>query len=401
MKKPELLAPAGDLARAKTAILYGADAIFLGGQNFSLRSRASNFSLDDIKEVCLFAKQRNARVHVTVNIIPHEEDFNGLKEYLQKLELYGVTAIIVASPAIMKLAKEVAPKLEVHCSTQMSIMNAESAKFLVEEFHLDRVVLARECSITEVKDIIANCPVEVEAFIHGGMCVNYSGRCTLSNRMTLRDANRGGCAQSCRWEYHLFEAQHELSKEQLFTMSSKDLMAADYLYHLMAANVSSLKIEGRMKTEYYVANVVRAYRALIDAIWAKQAALSKSEMAEHLKEIARVENRQTAGGLYAGINDEDTILYHRTSNNDVNHDFVSTIIDYQNNTAIMQVRNAFQVGEVLEVLSPGLPKRSFIVKTICNADGEYMERAKRPMEIVFLPIPFVVKKNDIIRRGRI
>lgn len=401
MKKPELLAPAGDLARAKTAILYGADAIFLGGQNFSLRSRASNFSLDDIKEICLFAKQRNARVHVTVNIIPHEEDFNGLKEYLQKLELYGVTAIIVASPAIMKLAKEVAPKLEVHCSTQMSIMNAESAKFLVEEFHLDRVVLARECSITEVKDIIANCPVEVEAFIHGGMCVNYSGRCTLSNRMTLRDANRGGCAQSCRWEYHLFEAQHELSKEQLFTMSSKDLMAADYLYHLMAANVSSLKIEGRMKTEYYVANVVRAYRALIDAIWAKQAALSKSEMTEHLKEIARVENRQTAGGLYAGINDEDTILYHRTSNNDVNHDFVSTIIDYQNNTAIMQVRNAFQVGEVLEVLSPGLPKRSFIVKTICNADGEYMERAKRPMEIVFLPIPFVVKKNDIIRRGRI
>ena len=401
MKKPELLAPAGDLARAKTAILYGADAIFLGGQNFSLRSRASNFSLDDIKEVCLFAKQRNARVHVTVNIIPHEEDFNGLKEYLQKLESYGVTAIIVASPAIMKLAKEVAPKLEVHCSTQMSIMNAESAKFLVEEFHLDRVVLARECSITEVKDIIANCPVEVEAFIHGGMCVNYSGRCTLSNRMTLRDANRGGCAQSCRWEYHLFEAQHELSKEQLFTMSSKDLMAADYLYNLMAANVSSLKIEGRMKTEYYVANVVRAYRALIDAIWAKQAALSKSEMTEHLKEIARVENRQTAGGLYAGINDEDTILYHRTSNNDVNHDFVSTIIDYQNNTAIMQVRNAFQVGEVLEVLSPGLPKRSFIVKTICNADGEYMERAKRPMEIVFLPIPFVVKKNDIIRRGRI
>ena len=401
MKKPELLAPAGDLARAKTAILYGADAIFLGGQNFSLRSRASNFSLDDIKEICLFAKQRNARVHVTVNIIPHEEDFNGLKEYLQKLESYGVTAIIVASPAIMKLAKEVAPKLEVHCSTQMSIMNAESAKFLVEEFHLDRVVLARECSITEVKDIIANCPVEVEAFIHGGMCVNYSGRCTLSNRMTLRDANRGGCAQSCRWEYHLFEDQHELSKEQLFTMSSKDLMAADYLYHLMAANVSSLKIEGRMKTEYYVANVVRAYRALIDAIWAKQAALSKSEMAEHLKEIARVENRQTAGGLYAGINDEDTILYHRTSNNDVNHDFVSTIIDYQNNTAIMQVRNAFQVGEVLEVLSPGLPKRSFIVKTICNADGEYMERAKRPMEIVFLPIPFMVEKNDIIRRGRI
>ncbi|MBW9212249.1 MULTISPECIES: U32 family peptidase [Terrabacteria group] len=401
MKKPELLAPAGDLARAKTAILYGADAIFLGGQNFSLRSRASNFSLEDIQEACVFAKEHGSRVHVTVNVIPHEEDFDGLKEYLKRLEDFGVTAIIVASPAIMRIAKEVAPKLELHCSTQMSITNVETAKFLVNEFHLDRVVLARECSIEEVRAITKECPVEVEAFIHGGMCVNYSGRCTLSNRMTLRDANRGGCAQSCRWEYKLFDGDEELSQRQLFTMSSKDLMAAEYIHDLMAANVSSFKIEGRMKTEYYVANVVRAYRELIDAICLKQAPLTKEEMAVHLKEIARVENRETASGLYSGENDIETILYHPTTNHDVNHDFISTIMEYKNGTAKMQVRNAFCLGETLEVLSPGMPKRSFVVSHIQNIDGEVMERAKRPMEIVEIPVPFALKKDDIIRRGRV
>ncbi len=400
MKKPELLAPAGDLERAKTAILYGADAIFLGGQNFSLRSRASNFSLDDIQEACAFAKEHGSRVHVTVNVIPHQEDFNGLKIYLKKLEEFGVTAIIVASPAIMRIAKEVAPKLEVHCSTQMSITNVETAKFLVDEFHLDRVVLARECSIEEVRAITKECPVEVEAFIHGGMCVNYSGRCTLSNRMTLRDANRGGCAQSCRWEYKLFDGEKELSQEQFFTMSSKDLMAAEYIYDLMMAGVASFKIEGRMKTEYYVANVVRAYRELIDAIWIKRDRLSDEEMLVYLKEIARVENRETASGLYPGKEDENTILYHPTTNNDVNHDFISTIMEYDHGFVRMQVRNAFCVGETLEVLSPGMPKRSFVVKHIQNMDGEVMERAKRPMEIVEIPVPFALKKDDIVRRGR-
>lgn len=401
MKKPELLAPAGDLARAKTAILYGADAVFLGGQSFSLRSRASNFSLEDIQEACRFAKEHGARIHVTVNIIPHEEDFEGLIDYLKQLESFGVTAIIVASVAIMKLAKEYAPKLEVHCSTQMSITNVETAKFLVEEFHLDRVVLARECSMDEVREITKECPVEVEAFIHGGMCVNYSGRCTLSNRMTLRDANRGGCAQSCRWEYHLFDGEEELSQTQLFTMSSKDLMAAHYIYDLMEANVSSFKIEGRMKTEYYVANVVRAYRELIDAIWEKQGPLTQEEMIPHLREIARVENRETAGGLYSGKNDEDTILYHPTTNNDVNHDFLGTVLSYENHRVTLQVRNAFDVQETIEVLSPGIPKRSFLVQDIQNQEGEWMDRAKRPMEIVTLSIPFEVKKEDILRRGRL
>ena len=265
--KPELLAPAGDLKRAKTAILYGADAVYLGGQFFSLRSRASNFTLEDIQEACAFAKEHGARIHVTCNIIPHNEDFDGLEEYLKKLEEFGVTAIIVASPSIMKLARKVAPKLEVHCSTQMSITNVETAIFMHDVFGIDRAVLARECNMEDIYDITEKCPVETEAFIHGGMCVNYSGRCTLSNRMTLRDANRGGCAQSCRWAYHLYDGKNEISDDALFTMGSKDLFTADYMYDLMNAGVSSLKIEGRMKTEYYVATIVSGYRHLIDELY--------------------------------------------------------------------------------------------------------------------------------------
>ena len=264
--KPELLAPAGDLARAKLAIRYGADAVYLGGQSYSLRSRASNFTMEDIEEACRFAKDHGARIHVTVNMIPHEEDFEGLIEYLQKLESYGVTAIIAASPSVHALAYQYAPKLERHCSTQMSVTNLAAAEYLKDALHLDRVVLARECSMEDIRDIARHCSIETEAFIHGGMCVNYSGRCTLSNRMTLRDANRGGCAQSCRWNYHLFEDGCEITEDQLFTMSSRDLSVSQYMYELMDAGVASLKIEGRMKTEYYVASIVSGYRLLIDEI---------------------------------------------------------------------------------------------------------------------------------------
>ena len=293
MKKPELLAPAGDLHRAKTAIRYGADAVYLGGQFFSLRSRASNFTLEDIQEACAFAKAHGAHIHVTVNIIPHEEDFTGLEEYLKKLEEFGVTAIIAASPYIMETARRVAPKLQIHCSTQMSVTNAQAIHFLKDTLDIDRAVLGRECTMAQVKEITNESPVETEAFIHGGMCVNYSGRCTLSNRMTLRDANRGGCAQSCRWSYHVYEQDKEIAGEPLFTMGSRDLCAAEYMYPLMEAGVSSLKIEGRMKTEYYVACIVSAYRHLIDEIAETGKPLSAERMAVHQKEILRGENRET------------------------------------------------------------------------------------------------------------
>lgn len=399
-KKPELLAPAGDLKRAKTAILYGADAVYLGGQYFSLRSRASNFSLEDIKEACLFAKEHHARIHVTCNIIPHNEDFDGLEEYLKKLEEYGVTAIIVASPAIMKLAKRVAPKLEVHCSTQMSITNNETAVFLHEVLGIDRAVLARECTMEDVYAISEKCPVETEAFIHGGMCVNYSGRCTLSNRMTLRDANRGGCAQSCRWAYRIYDGDEELSDTQLFTMGSKDLFTADYLYDLMNAGVSSLKIEGRMKTEYYVATIVSGYRHLIDEIYENKGPLDEERFLYHKKQILYGENRDTCSGFYSGNAGDDSLIYHETSNADVNHDFLGTIVNVDGNTVTIETRNKFHRNETLEVLAPGTNVRAFSSAILKNAKDEDIDTANQPMTLVTLEIPFEVHIGDIIRRAR-
>jgi len=376
--------------------------VYIGGQSYSLRSRASNFTMEDIKEACEFARQHNAHIHVTTNVIPHEEDYEGLREYLMKLEEYGVTAIIAASPSIMKLARECAPKLEIHCSTQMSITNVETAKFLHEQLGLDRAVLARECSIEDIYAITKECPVDTEAFIHGGMCVNYSGRCTLSNRMTLRDANRGGCAQSCRWQYHVYQDDKELNTDILYSMGSKDLLAADYMYELMDAGVSSLKIEGRMKTEYYVASVVSAYRHLIDEIAENDGPLSPERLAYHKKEISRAENRQTTTAFYPGEAGLNTLIYHAYSDADVNHDFLAKVAGYDQdaNVAYLETRNAFDVGEMLEVISPGKDKRTFKVEWIKDPKGEYLASSRRPMVVVQVPIPFEIGENDLVRRAR-
>jgi putative protease len=402
MKKPELLAPAGDLHRAKTAIRYGADAVYLGGQSFSLRSRASNFSLEDIKEACAFARRYDAHIHVTVNIIPHEEDFTGLEEYLKKLEEYGVTAIIAASPYIMETARRAAPKLQIHCSTQMSVTNAAAIQFLKEKLDIDRAVLGRECTMAQVTAITAHSPVETEAFIHGGMCVNYSGRCTLSNRMTLRDANRGGCAQSCRWSYHVYEGEAETAHDTLFTMGSRDLCAAEYMEQLMEAGVSSLKIEGRMKTEYYVACIVSAYRHLIDEIAETGGPLSPERMAVHEKEILRGENRETCSGFYSGDAGLETLIYHANSNADVNHDFLGTVKQITaHGTCIIETRNVFACRETLEFLTPGEENRRFVLEQMKNVkSGEEIDEIRSPMTLVEIPVPFAVQENDILRRYR-
>ena len=400
-KKVELLAPAGDLERCKTAIRYGADAVYIGGQSFSLRSRASNFSLDDIEDACRFASAYDAKIHVTVNAINHDEDYEGLKEYLVALEERGVHAVIVASLAVMKLAKEVAPKMEVHCSTQLSVCNSESANFLTNTFGADRVVLARECTLDDVEQIINNSNKECEAFIHGGMCVNYSGRCTLSNRMTLRDANRGGCAQSCRWQYHLFDGKEEISDGAEFTMGSKDLCAAKTIQDLMKTGVASFKIEGRMKTEYYVATVVNAYRNLIDAIEEK-GELSEEELAYHQKQILYAENRETWDGFYHNAYGKDSIIQHATSNVDVNHDFLCKVKDYdkENHIATIETRNVFEVGEEIEVLSPNKPIQKFILESAKDEDGNEVDRLNQPMKILEIGIPFEVFEDDILRRAR-
>lgn len=399
-KNIELLAPAGDLERAKTAIRFGANAVYLGGKRFSLRSRASNFDIVDIEEACRFAKEYNAHIHVTLNIIPHEDDFDGIEDYVRTLESIGVTAVIVASPTIIQIVKKVAPQLEVHLSTQMSTTNLKAIEYY-KRLGVDRVVFARECDLEEVKNISEKSSVPTEAFVHGGMCVNYSGRCTLSNAMTLRDANRGGCAQSCRWKYHLYQGNQEVSNEgNLFSMSSKDLMAAEFVYDLMKSNVASLKIEGRMKSAYYIATVVKTYRKLIDEIGNTEKPLSEDRVNYYINEFAKAENRPTSVGFYRGIPTNMDHLYG-VNGAGVTHDFVGIVLNYNKDTQIadIQVRNVFAINDELEVFGPSIDNLCFVVESIRNEDDFILEVANQPMRTVKVKIPFVVEPLDMIRRN--
>jgi putative protease len=400
-KKPELLAPAGDLYRARLAIAYGADAVYLGGMKYSLRARASNFKEEDIQAVCRYASEHCARVHVTVNVIPHEEDFAGLISYLKHLEAYGVTAIITASPAIMMLARKHAPGLQVHCSTQMSTTNSTAASFLHEKLGITRVVLARECTLDEIAAFTMHCPIETEAFIHGGMCINYSGRCTLSNRMTSRDANRGGCAQSCRWQYDLYRDDEKLTDETCpFTMGSKDMMAAREISTLMKYGVDSLKIEGRMKSEYYVASVVSGYRHLIDAVYEKQDDLTEEEIRPYIREIMKGENREVAPGNYHGDAGKNGIIYHENSNSHVNHDFLAMVESYDPEHHEMTVitRNPFDQGERVEVLRQKGKIVPFVIEQMTDENGFHLETSRSPMKRLRVNVPCEVSRNDILRK---
>lgn len=394
----ELLSPAGDLERLKIAILYGADAVYIGGKKFSLRSRASNFDIEDIREAVKFANAHNARIHVTVNMLPHEEDMHDLKEYLKQLEDAGVTAVICASATIAMTAKEVAPKLEVHLSTQHSTCNSLAAKFWQSK-GVDRVVLARECTLEDIKATTAASPLPIEAFIHGGMCISYSGRCTLSNNMTNRDANRGGCAQSCRWKYRLYKGDEKLNDDsELFSMSSKDLMAARYIPELIHAGVASLKIEGRMKSTYYIATVVKAYRMLIDEVYEK-GNVSEERLAFFLAELSKAENRPADVGFYAGLPKYTAHLYG-INGAGVTQEFIASVLDYDQETqmATILVRNNFKPGCQAEVFGPHITNEPLILDDCYDEDNEKIEVANKPMQILTTRIPFKVEKNDMIRK---
>ena len=397
-EKIELLAPAGDLTRLKTAIRYGADAVYLGGKRFSLRSRASNFSLEDIGEGVRFAQKYGASVHVTVNLIPHDEDFEGLDEYLRQLQQLGVRAIIVASLAVMARAKQVAPQLQVHLSTQMSCTNSRAATFY-HQLGADRIVLARECSMAQIRQICAHSPVPIEAFIHGGMCANVSGRCTLSNVMTLRDANRGGCAQSCRWRYHLLQSEEELSDEVLFSMGSRDLMAPEYVADMMRCGVASLKIEGRMKSAYYIAVVVRAYRQLIDTMAANPRQDHSAAVARARCELIRAENRPACLGFLDHVPGPQEQLI-TTEASTVTHDFVAQVLDYdlQRQEALIEVRNHFTCDELLEAFGPHLDNTELVAQSLRDEEGMPVRIANRAMQRLWLKTPVRLSRYDLIRR---
>lgn len=398
MQKIELLAPAKDLEKAKTAIRYGADAVYIGGKSFSLRSRASNFEIEDIAEIVKFAHERGRKIYVTTNIVFHDEDFYGVKEYLQTLEKIGVDAIIVESMGVVKVCKQVAPKLECHISTQASTMNS----MVVETFAkwgADRVVLAREVDMNQIEMVAKNTDVQLEVFIHGGMCSNYSGHCTLSNRMTLRDANRGGCAQSCRWKYHVYDGDQLISDVNCpLSMSAKDLRASAYIERMIKCGVASLKIEGRMKSDYYIAQIVKTYRMMIDEVYAT-GHLNEERVAYYDNELSKAENRLSDDGFLSGFCDSTKHLYG-VNGAGVTHEFVAYVKDYDafSQVATIEVRNKFVKGDELEVFGPDVNNEHFIVGPMLNGDNEIVEVANRPTEILKIKIPFVVHDHDMIRK---
>ncbi|NTW95211.1 MAG: U32 family peptidase [Erysipelotrichaceae bacterium] len=395
MSQIELLAPAGDLQRAKVAFLYGADAVYVGGKRFSLRARASNFEIGDLKEAADFAHSMGKKLFVTVNMIAHEEDLDGLESYLKELNEIHVDAIIVASLAIAQLAQQMNLSYEVHLSTQLSITNSKAMEFY-KSLGIDRVVLARELDLQTITDISSNTILPTEVFIHGGMCVNYSGRCTLSNDMTLRDANRGGCAQSCRWAYELTENDQVISKqEDPFTMGSKDLQTLDLIENLIQSKVVSLKIEGRMKSAYYIAVIVKAYRLWIDALLNKTADQSLRD--QLIKELNQAENRSTFDGFLNALPNRNGQVYVNQEEAVVQN-FIGTVLKVKDDEVLVEMRNNVKLGELCEVFGPSKLNESFILTSLYDEKGNLIQTANKPMAKLIMKIPCVVHVGDFIRR---
>lgn len=398
MEKIELLAPAGNLEKAKTALEYGADAVYIGGQSFSLRSRASNFTLEQIEELCRFAHERNKRVHVTVNIIPHPDDFDGLDRYLQALDDAGVDAIITASAAIISQARALNPGYEIHLSTQRSAINSAAVSFW-KRMGVDRVVTGRECGLDSLRSICRKNILPIEAFIHGGMCISYSGRCVLSNHMTLRDANRGGCAQSCRWKYRVFDEDgKQISLDSMpYSMSSKDLMGLDFVEDMMKMGIASLKIEGRMKSAYYLATVVSSYRRLIDHI-AENGSADPAFKEAMKQEIAKAENRPTGPGFYRGIPGSEVQLY-RDHDETVTQEYIGLVLGRKDENWIdVQVKNRFFAGDTAEIFGPDLENAVHPVAMIRSMQGDLMEVCRNPMECVRIYWPWPACTGAMLRK---
>lgn len=398
-KRVEVLAPAGDLEKLKFAVLYGANAVFVGGKNFSLRAKASNFTIDDLKQGAIFCHEHNAKLYVTVNVYPHDEILKQIDEYLLDLDKVNIDAIIVSSPYIVKRAKELGCKFECHISTQVTTNNSQAIKYY-EEMGCERVVLGREVTIQEMAEIKKKTNVELEVFIHGGLCSSYSGRCTLSNHMTNRDANRGGCAHSCRWFYHLFKGDTQIdTNESIYRIGSKDLMGVYMIPALLDLGIESLKIEGRMKSIHYVATVTSVYRKIVDAYYEDKNLLTNEFLNECVLEIQKAENRPTCVAWLKGEVTKDDMIY-TSDDKTALQEFAALVLDYDKDTQIAKIyrKNYFKLGDTLEIfsLSPNNGKE-FKVEQIWDNKGNAIEVANRSDEILTIKTPFEVKVNDILR----
>jgi U32 family peptidase len=402
VKKPELLAPAGNLEKLKIAVQYGADAVFIGGQEYGLRSSADNFTFEEMKEGVEFAKKYNAKIYVTTNIIAHNENIAGLEEYMLGLKGAGIAGIIVADPLIIETCKRIAPEIEVHLSTQQSLSNWKAAQFWKEE-GLERVVLARETSAEEIKEMKEKVDIEIEVFVHGAMCIAYSGRCTLSNHMTARDSNRGGCCQSCRWDYDLFqrdgdnETELYTENDSAFAMSPMDLKLLESLPRMIEIGIDSLKIEGRMKSIHYIATVVSVYRKVIDAYCADPDNFKIKP--EWLEEIDKCANRETASAFFEGVPGFKEQMFGNHSKK-TTFDFAGLVLDYnpETNIVILQQRNFFKPGDEVEFFGPEIENFTHVVETIWDEDGNELDAARHPLQIVKFKLDRLVYPNNMMRK---
>lgn len=396
----ELLSPAGNMEKLKVAFQYGADACYLAGKSFGLRAFSGNFDNDEMQEAVNIAHKLNKKIYVTVNIVAHNNDFEGLDNYLQFLEKIGVDGIIVSDIGIMKLAKEVAPKLELHISTQANITNKYTAKFYCD-LGAKRLVLARELSLDEIKEIRQFIPkdVEIETFVHGAMCISYSGRCLLSNYLSGRDSNRGACIQACRFEYSICEKSrngeyYDIQEDNrgTYILNSKDLCMIEYLQNLIDAGVTSFKIEGRMKSPYYVATITNAYRRAIDDVLnGRQFNVSL------LSEVEKTSHRRYTTGFYFGSKDKEYILDSMPIQS---YEFMAIVKeDAKDGYVLIEQRNRFKTGDTLEVLSPNDTFNQIIfVETMFDENNEIVEDASRVQQLLKLKTSLNLKEGDILRK---
>lgn len=401
----ELLAPAGNLEKLKMAIIYGADAVYLAGEEFGLRANAGNFSPEELREGIEFAHARGKRVYMTMNIIPHNEDFENMPAYIRQARDAGVDAIIFSDPGVLDLIKQEAPDMELHLSTQANNTNWRSAAFWHRQ-GVQRIILARELSSNEIKEIRENVPedLELEMFVHGAMCISYSGRCLLSNYMANRDSNRGTCAHPCRWKYHLVEEKRPGEYMPIFEdergtyiFNSKDLCLIEYLPQIIESGVTSLKIEGRMKSSYYVATVVKAYRQALDAYYADP--VNYEFDSTWMDEMSKASHREYTTGFFKGKPSGKEQNY-KTSSYIREYDFVGLVREYDKASGIATIeqRNRFVIGDELELVSPHGTFTVQKVASMKNDEGESIEAAPHPQMTVYMPMDIPVAPFTMLRR---
>lgn len=406
-KKPELLIPAANLEVLKTAVMYGADAVYIGGDMYGLRAKAKNFSMEEMQDGIAFAHAHGKKVYVTANITAHNRDLPGIRKYFQELRAFGENrpdAIIISDPGVFMIAKEELPECELHISTQANNTNYETYRFW-HNLGATRVVSARELSLQELSELRANIPpeMEIETFVHGAMCIAYSGRCLLSNYFTGRDANLGACTHSCRWRYHIVEETRpgeylpiEENERGTYIFNSKDLCMIEYIPELVKAGIDSFKIEGRMKTALYVATVARTYRKAIDEFFADPE-LYREHKSLYMEEVRKGVNRQfTTGFFFHKPTHEDQIYEHNTY--EKAYTYLGTIQGEKNGFYMLEQKNKFSVGEEIEIIKPNGDTIKAAVKKILDEQGEEMESCPHPKQAIYVDLGTKLDSFDILRR---